>query len=289
MQIIDNQKALEEFCSKLSTANYLSLDTEFERRYTYYAKLSIIQVKSEEHCGIIDGLKNLDLAIFNKLLINNDILKIFHAPREDLEIFYNLFKTLPCNVFDTQTAANVCGFGTQISYDDLCYKIFGITIDKTHQKSNWLKRPITQDMLDYAILDVEYLDKIYTKLNKIILANNLTDEYQALIQLLLNAKNYNVEPKDAWEKMRIRSENTDFINKVQMLAAYREENAQTINIPRKHFILDEDLMRLCKYLPLNDKDFKKLNLKSNYLHKQKYQDEIIKLCNNYFYDKQKVN
>ncbi|MGX6959718.1 MAG: ribonuclease D [Rickettsia endosymbiont of Pentastiridius leporinus] len=277
MHIIDNQKTLEEFCKKLSNASYLSIDTEFERRYTYYAKLSIIQVKTENYCGIIDALSNLNLDIFNRLLIDENIIKIFHAPREDLEIFYNLFKMLPSNIFDIQIAANICGFGKQLSYDDLCYNIFGITIDKTHQKSNWLKRPIDKDMLDYALLDVEYLEAIYRKLNKIILDNNLLDKYQEAIQPLLNINSYNVKLEDAWKKMRFRTEGKDFIRKLQMLAAYREENAQSLNIPRKHFILDEDIIKLCRYMPVTDKDFKKLNIKSNYLHKQKYKNEIIKL------------
>ncbi|ADE29993.1 ribonuclease D [Rickettsia prowazekii] len=280
MQIIDKQKTLEEFCNKLANHTSLSIDTEFERRYTYYAQLSIIQVKAEGYCGIIDTLSNLDLNIFNKLLIDNNITKIFHAPREDLEIFYNLFKTLPSNIFDIQIAASICGFGQQLSYDNLCYKLIGITIDKTHQKSNWLKRPITNDMLNYAILDVEYLYKIYKELNNIIISNNLTHKYQHTLSALLDVRNYKVELKDAWKKIRYKSDDENFNRTIQVLAAYREENAQTINIPRKHFILDEDLIKLCKNMPLNYKDFKNLKLKSKYLHKKKYKDEIINLFNN---------
>jgi len=281
MQIINSQKTLEELCKQLANKTCLSIDTEFERRYTYYAQLSIIQVKAENYCGIIDALSNLDLSIFNKLLVDSNITKIFHAPREDLEIFYNLFKTLPSNIFDIQIAANICGFGKQLSYDDLCYKLIGITIDKTHQKSNWLKRPITSDMLNYAMLDVEYLYKIYKELNNIIVRNNLISKYQTALNCLLNAGNYKVEPKDAWKKIKYRSDDKGFNSKIQILAAYREENVQTINIPRKHFILDEDLIKICKYQPVTDKDFKNLNLKSKYLHKQKYKDEIISLFKGY--------
>jgi len=285
MQIIDNQKTLEEFCRELSTKQWLSIDTEFERRYTYYAKLSIIQIKGENCCGIIDALSNLDLNNFNKLLIDNNIIKIFHAPREDLEIFYNLFKTIPSNIFDIQIAAHICGFGKQLSYDDLCYKLLGIIIDKTHQTSDWLKRPITRAMLNYAFLDVEYLDKIYKKLNKIILDDNLTHQYQTLLQPLLSIKNYASKSEDAWKKIKFRIEDPDFIGKIQVLAAYREEKARILNIPRKHFILEEDLLKLCKYFPLTEQDFEKLKLKSKYLHKQKYTDEILKLCNSYLYEK----
>lgn len=283
MQIINSQKILEEFCKELSTKKWLSIDTEFERRYTYYSKLSIIQVKAEDCSIIIDAINNLDLNAFNKLLIDSNIIKIFHAPREDFEIFHNLFKTLPSNIFDVQIAANVCGLGSQLSYDDLCYKLFKINIDKTHQKSNWLKRPITEDMLNYAFLDVEYLDKIYKQLNKIILDNNLTNQYQYMLQFLFNIKNYEIKPEDAWKKVKFRIEIKDFNTKIQMLAAYREEKAQTINIPRKHFISDEDLMKLCKYLPLTEQDFKNLSLKSRHLQKPRYKEEIIQLCNSYMH------
>ena len=285
MQIIDDQRTLEEFCEQLSNKTCLSIDTEFERRYTYRAKLSIIQIKAENECRIIDVLSNLDLTVLKQLLINNNIIKLFHAPREDLEIFYNLFKVLPSNIFDVQIAASICGFGKQLSYDDICYEIFGITIDKTYQKSNWLKRPITSDMLNYAMLDVEYLEKIHEELTNIILKNNLTDKYKAALQHLLDARNYIVRPEDAWKKIKFRSEDKDLISKVQILAAYREENAQALNIPRKHFILDEDLMKICKYVPLTNRDFKNLDLKSKYLHKQKYKDAIINLFNGYLYEK----
>ncbi|WP_342269703.1 ribonuclease D [Rickettsia endosymbiont of Orchestes rusci] len=278
MLIIDNQKILDEFCARLSNIDIISIDTEFSRRNTYYAKLSIIQVKAGSYSAIIDGLSNLDLAVFNQILINDKILKLFHAPREDLEIFYYLFGVLPCNIFDIQIAADICGFGKQLSYDDLCYKIYDVKIDKTCQKSNWLKRPIKEEMLNYAMQDLEYLEVIYKELYKIITENNLIKEYNTQLQYLLNIKNYFVKPADAWQKVRFRRESSEFIAKMQILARYREEQVKQINIPRRHFIIDEDLIKLCQALPVTAEDFKNLKLKSRYLRKQKYSEQIINLC-----------
>ncbi|MFY9589984.1 ribonuclease D [Rickettsia endosymbiont of Halotydeus destructor] len=276
--VIDNQKMLNELCTKLSNMDIISIDTEFSRRNTYYAKLSIIQVKAGKHSAIIDALTNLDLTAFNQILINDKILKLFHAPREDLEIFYHLFGGLPHNIFDIQIAADICGFGKQLSYDDLCYKVYNVSIDKTYQKANWLKRPIKEEMLNYAMQDVEYLEVIYKKLYKIITENNLTKKYNTQLQSLLDVKNYFVKPEDAWRKVRFYRESEEFITKMQILASYREEQVKHLDIPRKHFILDEDLIMLCQALPVTEENFKKLKLKSRYLHKQQYSDQIINLC-----------
>lgn len=278
MLFINTQKLLNEFCSKLLNSNIVSIDTEFERRNTYYAILSIIQIKSGEHIAVVDALTNLDLTIFKQILINDKILKLFHAPREDIEIFYHLFGIIPNNVFDIQIAANICGFGKQISYEDICYSICNVTINKTYQKSDWIKRPISVSMLEYAVQDVEYLEVIYQKLNEIIAKNNLANELNNRLQILLNIKNYNLDPENAWLKIKFFETSENFKQRLQNFAAYRERQARKINIPRKHFILDEDLIKLSNNLPLTDQDFKKLRLKSKYLQKHLYKDQIIGLC-----------
>jgi ribonuclease D len=277
MLIINNQEILDEFCQEISNVDIISIDTEFSRRSSYYAKLSIIQVKAGSQSVIIDAMSNLNLSAFNQILINNKILKLFHAPREDFSIFYHLFGMLPCNIFDIQIAASLCGFGKQLSYNDICYKIYDITIDKAHQKSNWLKRPIDQAMIEYALQDVEYLEPIYRKLNKIITENNLRDKYNKQMKSLLYINNYAVNLEEAWQKVKVRLD-VKIIPRLQILASYREEQAQLIDIPRKHFILDEDLVKLCKTLPITKSALVKLRLKSKYLHKQKYQDQMISLC-----------
>lgn len=278
MLIIDNTNKLNEFCKELSHDNIISVDTEFIRDRTYFAQLSIIQIMTQDHKVIIDTLSNIDLAPFNEVLLNDKILKIFHAPREDFEIFYHLFKKLPQNVFDIQLAASICNFGKYLSYADICSKICYIQIDKTYQRSNWLKRPIDAKMLNYAIKDVEYLQPIYQILQPRITRNNLQNEYNTQLKALLNVENYMVNADKAWKKVRFNNHTESFIKKMQIIAGYREEYASKIDIPRRHFITDEDLIKICQYLPVNDQDFKNLRLESNYLNKKAYRTGIGELC-----------
>lgn len=279
MLIINNQQSLNEFCAALSYESIISVDTEFTRRTTYYAKLSIIQVRASKYQVIIDVLSGLDLLPLKEIFMNEKILKIFHAPREDFEIFYHLFKQLPKNIFDIQVAAQVCGFGNNLSYSNICYQLCATEIDKTHQKSNWLARPICPNMLDYALKDVEYLEPIYKILQDIIYKNQLLCEYQKQISKLLNIENYTVNSQKAWQKIKsVKNNCSIFISKMQILAAYREEIASLIDIPRQHFITDEDLIRLCNYLPSNNKEIDSLKLNSRHLNKQKYKNQLFELC-----------
>ncbi|WP_375326830.1 ribonuclease D [Candidatus Tisiphia endosymbiont of Nemotelus uliginosus] len=278
MLIIDNQNGLNNFCEQLLQYKVIGVDTEFVRERTYFAQLSIIQVITSDHKMIIDNLSKIDLSPLNEIFLNDQILKIFHAPREDFEIFYRLFKKLPKNIFDIQIAAGLSNFGKYLSYADICSKICGIQVDKTYQRSNWLKRPINADMLDYAIKDVEYLEPIYQILQPIIANNNLQQDYNAQIKSLLNIENYIVNPSNAWKKVRFDNYSSTFIDKMKIMAGYREEGASKIDVPRRHFITDEDLVKICQYLPISDKDFKNLRLESNYLNNKIYRTEVGNLC-----------
>ncbi|MCC8417514.1 MAG: ribonuclease D [Rickettsia endosymbiont of Bryobia graminum] len=278
MQLIDNQNSLNQFCSELNNYKIISVDTEFLRENTYFAQLSTIQIMTNDHKVIIDALSKIDLSVINKIFLNDKILKIFHAPREDFEIFYHLFKTLPCNVFDIQIAANVCNLGKYLSYADICSKLCNVQIDKTYQRSNWLNRPISSNMLDYAIKDVEYLQSIYQILQQIITDRNLQGNLNLQIESLLNIENYRVNPTKAWKKIKFNNYNLSFLDKIKTMAAYREDQASKINIPRRHFISDEDLIKICQYLPSDDQDFTMLKLNNGYLNRQKYRREISNLC-----------
>ncbi|MDR0774263.1 MAG: ribonuclease D [Rickettsia sp.] len=278
MLIIDNQKALNEFCRQLLDCKTISVDTEFLRKNTYFAQLSIIQIMVSSYKVIIDTLSSLDISPINEIFLNDKILKIVHAPREDFEIFYRLFKKLPKNVFDIQIAAGICDFGKYLSYSDICSKICLVHIDKTYQRSDWLKRPINANMLNYAIKDVEYLEPIYKVLQQIIQDNNLQNEYDEQIKSLLNVENYIINVQKAWQKVRFNNHSESFIHKMKIMAAYREEQASTIDLPRRHFISDEELVQICQYLPTSNKDFENLKLNSRYLSKQKYRTQLADLC-----------
>lgn len=278
MLLINDQKSLEEICKKLTNAKILSVDTEFLRRNTYFAHLSIIQIIADNHRVIVDTLAVSDLASLKNIFSNKQILKIFHAPKQDFEIFYRLFNELPQNIFDTQIAANVCGLGSSISYSDLCKKICDITIDKTYQTANWLKRPISQNMLDYAIIDVKYLESIYSHLYQIIEEKNLIHDYYSRINSLLDTKNYIVNFQDVWQRIKVRDRSKNFLYKIQALAAFREEYARQNDLPRQHFITDEDLIKICNYLPITNKELDGLSLTSRQITKPKYKSKLFELC-----------
>jgi ribonuclease D len=278
MLIIDDQNRLYEVCDQLLDCKIISVDTEFLRKNTYFAQLSIIQIVTDHHKIIIDALCNLDLSPLNEVFLNDKIIKIFHAPREDFEIFYRLFKKLPVKVFDTQIAATICNFGKYLSYADLCHIICKIKIDKTYQRSDWLKRPIGNNMLDYAIKDVEYLKQIYLVLQQIINDNKLQSKYDEQIKPFLNVENYVVNLQKAWQKVKFNNHSQSFINKMQILAAYREEQASKVDLPRRYFITDEDLVKICQYLPISNKDFENLKLDSRHLTKQKHRTQLMDIC-----------
>ncbi|MCC8397925.1 MAG: ribonuclease D [Rickettsia endosymbiont of Labidopullus appendiculatus] len=278
MLIINNQKILNEFCQQLLDCKTISVDTEFLRKNTYFAQLSIIQIMTNSHKVIIDTLCDLDISPLNEIFLNDKVLKIFHAPREDFEIFYHLFKKLPRNVFDIQIAAGICDFGKHLSYSDICSKICFVHIDKTYQRADWLRRPISSNMLDYAIKDVEYLEPVYKILQPIIQDNNLQNEYDEQIKSLLNIENYIVDAQKAWQKVKFHNHSEFFINKMKIMAAYREEQASTIDLPRRHFITDEELVKICQYLPTSNEDFENLKLNGRYLSKQKYRTQLADLC-----------
>jgi len=278
MLFINKQEDLDEVCKIVELSDVMSIDTEFLRRDTYFPKLSIIQIKTNDCQIIIDSLSDLDLLPFKNLLLNDKILKIFHAPREDLFIFYNLFKILPKNIFDTQIAARICKLGDSLSYSDLCYEISGVHIDKTYQKADWIKRPIAPDMLNYAMQDVEYLENIYKILYETMKKDNLHTAYQNKISTLLDTKNYIINPKKILSRIKFQNHSEDFILRMEIFVTYREECAMQLDLPRQHFITDQELVKICQYLPVSQEDLNKLNFNNKYLNKPKHKNQLFDLC-----------
>jgi ribonuclease D len=281
MLLINNQKDLDNICSKLASEKVVALDTEFMRRTTYYAKLSTIQVVSPNHQCIIDTLSNINLAPFGEILFNDKILKIVHAPREDFEIFFRIFKKIPQNIFDTQAAASLCGFGISPSYRELCTKILNLEIDKQHQTSDWLKRPLTPKMLKYAIMDASYLTALYEYLQEKLVSIGLEPDYQQKLNSIRSTKNYIVDLNQVWKKISFHPRHHPEIQfeSLRLLAALREECAMKADLPRKHFASDNDLIELCKSLPLNDQALKKVYLSAYHFRHSPYKERLLELCN----------
>ena len=189
MHYVKDTNHLAELCSKINKSKFLAIDTEFIREKTYWPKLCLIQVFNGEDKIIIDPLvKGLDLKPFFKILSNNEIVKIFHSGRQDIEIFYNLTKKIPKNIYDTQIAAMVCGFGDSIGYENLVSQLLGKKIDKTSRLTNWSNRPLSKKQINYAISDVTHLFEIYPLIKDKIINNKRESWVKEEIKILISKK-----------------------------------------------------------------------------------------------------
>jgi ribonuclease D len=255
MRIVDTNEALAELIADLSGAPYLALDTEFLRDQTYYPKLCLIQVASPLVDGksaeaIIDPLApGIDLAPFYELLKRPDIVKVLHAARQDIEIFFLQGGVLPDPLFDTQIAAMVCGFGDAASYETLSRKIAHVEIDKSARFTDWSHRPLSKRQLEYALADVTHLRVIYewmkARLEKTGRSAWVAEEVAALQDPAL----YRLDPELAWRRLKPRSSSKRFLAQLAAIAAWREREAQARDIPRGRVLKDEALSEIAAHPP----------------------------------------
>jgi len=222
MTPITNTNELIRFCEALSEASFITVDTEFMRESTYWPKLCLIQAASLEVSGIIDPLADgLDLSPFLALLADERILKVFHACRQDVEIFYNL-GTMPKPIFDTQIAAMAAGFGDQVAYDQLVRQKLKIDIDKGSRFTDWSMRPLNKTQLDYALGDVTHLAKVYVKLKDRLERQNRFDWVLQEMGSQIDPKLYVTEPNEAWKRLKPRKTTTKYMAVFAEVAAWRE-------------------------------------------------------------------
>ena len=250
MRIVDSTEGLEAFVAELANAPYLALDTEFLRDQTYYPKLCLIQVAAPGIEAIIDPLApGMDLAPFYELIKRTDQVKVLHAGRQDIEIFYLQGGVLPHPLFDSQIAAMVCGFGDAASYETLARKIAHVEIDKSARFTDWSHRPLSKRQLEYALADVTHLRVIYewmkARLEKTGRAGWVAEEVAAL----QDANLYKLDPELAWKRLKPRTSNKRFLAVLAALAAWREREAQARDIPRGRVLKDEALTEIAAHPP----------------------------------------
>ena len=255
MRIVETNEALAAFVAELASAPYLALDTEFLRDQTYYPKLCLIQVAAHLPGdtwieGIIDPLApGMDLASFYDLIRRPNIVKVMHAARQDIEIFFLQGGVLPDPLFDTQIAAMVCGFGDAASYETLARKVAHVEIDKSARFTDWSHRPLSKRQLEYALADVTHLCVIYewmkTRLGKTGRASWVAEEVASLQDPGL----YRLEPELAWKRLKPRTTNKRFLAVLASLAAWREREAQARDIPRGRVLKDEALTEIAAHPP----------------------------------------
>ena len=255
MAVIADSTSLTKLCDRLIKSPYITVDTEFMRDQTYWPRLCLVQIAYEHEAAAIDTLaKGINITPLLNLLTNSRILKIFHAARQDLEIFYRLMGRLPSPIFDTQIAAMVCGFGDAAGYDTLVRKLTDETIDKSSRFTDWALRPLSQRQINYALGDVTHLRQVYIKLNEMLGQNNRHDWMDEELSILRDTKNYTFEPEDAWRRIKYRAPKPRFLAILKEVAAWREIEAQNKDIPRNRIVRDESLIEISHHAPKNIND-----------------------------------
>ncbi len=258
--LITKQKDLDKFLASLHDCNFVTVDTEFLREKTYYPKLCLIQIGDPDQNAVaIDPLEgNLDMSGVYDLMRNQEILKIFHASRQDLEIFYNLMGEVPTPLFDTQIAAMVCGYGDSVGYENLVRNITGNDLDKSVQFTNWAHRPLSDKQLNYALGDVTHLVKIYEKLADQLEERGRTNWVYEEEEVLLNPETYQNNPEKSWERIKLKTPKPKTLAVLKALAAWREETAQKRDIPRPWVMRDDTLVDMAAQAPTDINNLKKI-------------------------------
>jgi ribonuclease D len=265
MKTITTTHDLAEFCNRAAQAPYVTVDTEFLRERTYYSKLCLVQLaipgKSDADAVLVDPLADgISLDPLYDLFRNEKVVKVFHAARQDLEIFYVDAKVIPTPLFDTQVAAMVCGFGDQVGYETLVRKIAKQSLDKSSRFTDWSRRPLSEAQKTYALADVTHLRQIYeylaAKLEKTGRSHWVSEE----LATLTTPETYIVRPEDAWERVKTRSSSPRLLAIVRALAEFRESYAQTRNIPRSRVFKDDALIELASTKPKTSDDLQKSRL-----------------------------
>ena len=261
MNIIKSTSQLSQFCDYAYNFDYITVDTEFLRERTYYPKLCLIQMAipgdQENSAVLIDPLEgNIDLSPLYKIFLDSNIVKVFHAARQDLEIFFHDKNIIPSPLFDTQLAAMVCGFGEQVGYETLVRSICKVNLDKSSRFTDWSLRPLSNNQQQYALADVTHLRQIYEYLKEQLKRNGRESWLEEELNILKNPETYITRPNEAWRRIKSRSNSSKFLGIVARLAEFRETYAQKNNIPRNRVLKDDALMELASLKP---KSFDDLN------------------------------
>ncbi len=265
MITISTTEDLAEFCERAARHPYVTIDTEFLRERTYYSKLCLVQMAyagdGEDDAVLVDPLSNgLSLDPLYDLLRDKSVVKVFHAARQDLEIFYIEGGVIPDPLFDTQVAAMVCGFGEQAGYETLVRKIARQPVDKTSRFTDWSRRPLTDAQKAYALADVTHLRVIYEFLSAELKKSGRIKWLEEEIQILTAPETYRIVPDEAWMRLKTRTNSGRFLAIARELAKFREEHAQSRNVPRSRVFKDDALLELASTKPKTESDLSRSRL-----------------------------
>ncbi len=250
MDLITTSAELASVCARLARHPVITVDTEFLRETTYYPLLCVIQLASPDEAVVVDALaEGIDLKPFFALMSNENVLKVFHAARQDIEIIWHQAGLIPHPVFDTQVAAMVLGHGDSIAYDALVERITGHRPDKTHRFTDWSRRPLTAEQLEYAVADVTHLRDVFAALDADLRKRGRSDWVSEEMEVLTSPKTYDFHPERAWERLKSRVRKPKDLAVLMEVAAWREQEAQSRNIPRSRVLKDDAVGDIAIHAP----------------------------------------
>ena len=264
MNLITRNEELADVCARLATAPYVAVDTEFMREQTFWPKLCLVQIAANGIEILIDSQAlDLDLSPLFDLMINEKVLKVFHSARQDIEIVHHLAGVIPHPIFDTQVAAMVCGFGEAVSYSMLVKRLLNRNLDKTSRFTDWSRRPLSDRQLTYAIGDVTYLRDLYPKLKAQLDQSERASWLNEEMAVLTDPATYELHPEQAWKRLKMRIKTPKSLAVLMELAAWREREAQTQDVPRARILKDEALSDIASQTPRTQEDLGSLRTLHN--------------------------
>jgi ribonuclease D len=257
--LIEDSAALANLCARFANKPYICVDTEFMRENSYWPELCLIQIADDEEAAAIDPMGGIDMTPLLELMTNNeDVLKVFHAGGQDIEIVYNLTGKTPHPLFDTQVAAMALGQGEQIGYSNLVDTYLGITVDKGARFTDWSRRPLDKRQIDYAICDVTYLSEIFPRMLEKLRKTGRGAWLDQEMERLADPENYRNDPDQAWQRVRVSSRKPEVLGRLKALARWRELEAQSKDLPRGRIIKDETLADLAGTPPRKQVDLARI-------------------------------
>jgi ribonuclease D len=264
MDLITRTDELAAACKRLAQAPFVALDTEFMREQTFWPKLCLIQMAADGTEVLIDSLSpELDLAPFFELMMNERVLKVFHSGRQDIEIVHHLAGVVPHPIFDTQVAAMVCGFGEAVSYSMLAKRLLNRNLDKSSRFTDWSRRPLLERQLTYALGDVVHLRDLYPKLKDQLDRSERESWLNEEMAVLTDPATYQLHPEQAWRRLKMRVKTPKALALLMELAAWREREAQSQDVPRSRILKDEALYDIASQAPRTAEDLGSLRTLHN--------------------------
>lgn len=250
MDLISSTSELAAVCSRLAQHKVITVDTEFLRETTYYPLLCVVQMASADEAVVVDALApGIDLKPLFELMSNEAVLKVFHAARQDIEIVWHLSGTIPHPIFDTQVAAMVLGYGDSIAYDALVDRVTGHRPDKTHRFTDWSRRPLSDEQLHYAVSDVTHLREVFAALDADLTKRGRNDWVSEEMEVLTSPKTYDFHPERAWERLKTRVRKPRELAVLIEVAAWREQEAQSRDVPRSRVLKDDAVGDIATHAP----------------------------------------